>query len=78
MLSSINSIQARFFVSNANLFEFDDAAEVIYRCNLLLKLRAYLQLGGDGILIHVDVVFVERLHYELVAFGLHPCRAEGR
>jgi hypothetical protein len=40
--------------------------------------RLYLQLGGDGVLVHVDVVFVERLDDELVAFGLHPRRGEGR
>jgi len=40
--------------------------------------RAYLQLGGDGVLVHVDVVLVDGGLDELVALGLHPRGDEGR
>jgi len=38
----------------------------------------YLELGGDGVLVHVDVVLVDGGHDELVALGLHPGGDEGR
>jgi hypothetical protein len=38
----------------------------------------YLELGGDGVLVHVDVVLVDGVHDELVALGLHPGGDEGR
>jgi hypothetical protein len=38
----------------------------------------YLELRGDGVLVHVDVVLVDGVHDELVALGLHPRGDEGR
>ena len=36
-----------------------------------------LNLGGNRVLVHVDVVFIDGVHDELVAFGLHPRGDEG-
>lgn len=36
-----------------------------------------LELGGDGVLIHVNVVLVDGGHDQLVALRLHPRRHEG-
>lgn len=38
---------------------------------------AVLKLGGDRVLVHVHVVLVDRVHDELIAFGLHPSSDEG-
>ncbi|RRT72892.1 hypothetical protein B296_00012046 [Ensete ventricosum] len=38
----------------------------------------YLELGGDGVLVHVDVVLVDGGHDELVALRLHPGGDERR
>jgi hypothetical protein len=38
----------------------------------------YLELSGDGVLVHVDVVLVDGVLDELVALGLHPRGDEGR
>lgn len=42
------------------------------------KTKTCLELGGDGILVHVDVVLVDRGHDELIALRLHPGGHEGR
>lgn len=36
-----------------------------------------LELGGDRVLVHVDVVFVDGSHDEFVTFRLHPRGDEG-
>lgn len=36
--------------------------------------RADLEFSGNRVLIHVDVVFVEGGHDELIALWLHPRR----
>ena len=33
-----------------------------------------LELGSDRVLVHVDVVLVDRFHNEFVTLWLHPCR----
>jgi hypothetical protein len=38
----------------------------------------YLELGGDGVLVHVDVVLVDGCLDELVTLGLHPRGDERR
>uniref|UniRef100_A0A8R7V8N9 Uncharacterized protein n=1 Tax=Triticum urartu TaxID=4572 RepID=A0A8R7V8N9_TRIUA len=40
--------------------------------------RTDLELGGDWVLVHVDVVLVDGFHHELAALGLHPGGDEGR
>ena len=37
-----------------------------------------LELSGDGVLVHVDVILVDGVHDELVALRLHPRRHERR
>ena len=32
-----------------------------------------LELCGDGVFIHVNVILVNGRHDELIAFGFHPC-----
>ena len=35
-----------------------------------------LKLGGNGVLVHVNIVFVDRVHNKLITFRLHPSSHE--